>query len=388
MRIAITCANLVKDTDGVARVVNKTIEKLKEQKIEMIAFSPAPPLKQDQIIPVFKVPSIPIPFYKEYRFAMPSFAKIKKQLDEFKPDIIHIHSQDLLGVMAIMYARQNGIPVVTTYHTDYIFVIRFYKRYFLEKLAWQVIKFNYKNCHLIFCPSKFVVNTLKTRKITNTALLNHGVDTNVFNPQKASKKLREKLQADGKKLVLYAGRIVWEKGLKTLADAYKILEDRKDILFVIAGKGSAKKELQKLMPKARFIGHLDAKTLSEIYASSDIFVFPSLTETFGLAILEAMASGLPVIGADVGCNRELIENNFNGILFSPRSPHKLAKAIVNLATNDELRQNLSQKAAESGKQKPWDEIIKQLLVYYDLLVYHKDQLPIRKPVDSQDLDPW
>ena len=388
MKIAITCANLVADSDGVSRVVHKTIEELKKQNVEMIAFSPAPPAKKDQIIPVYKVPSVRIPFYKEYRFALPIYGTFKKRLSAFKPDIIHIHSQDPLGLMAIIYAKQNNIPVVATYHTDYVRILKFYKLRILEGMTRQEVKFIQKNCDLIFCPSKDAAQRLEAQGFKNGVVLNHGVDTSIFNPQQASTKLRQKLKIHDKKIVLYAGRVVWEKGLKVLADAYKILGDRNDIVFLIAGRGAAKKELKKLMPKAKFLGQLDIRTLAQTYASSDIFVFTSTIETFGLVMLEAMACGLPVIGADVKCDRELIEENVNGFLFSPKSPQQLAKKIVGLATNDDLRHNMSQKAAAFAKTKPWGNIISQLLVYYDILAYHKNIDPITKKKKMSDLNPW
>ncbi len=352
MRIAFTVGNLIRDFDGVSRVVYKYIESLKEKGVEFIAFSQIVPSQKEQVVPMFKVPSFALPLYKRYRVSVFSKPILVAELKKFRPDIIHVHSPDPLGRDAANYGQKHKIPVVATHHTRFEAYLSYYNLSFLTNLAWLWMRELYANCLLVFCPSRQIVEELNAEGIFNTVLLPHGVDTKFFHPSKRSKELRQKLGLENKIALLFVARLVWEKDLKVLAEAYKILEGREDIVFVLVGEGPARKELGKMMPRALFLGQKSAQEVAEIYACCDIFVFPSTTETFGLVALEAMASGLPVVAVHASGLEDIVQEGKTGFLAQPKDSQDFASKITKLVDDAVLRAEMSAAAYAYAQPNP------------------------------------
>ncbi len=222
-------------------------------------------------------------------------------------------------------------------------------------------------------PSKPIIEELSEHGLTTIQLLPHGVDTNTFNPGFARKDWKQNHGIEGKTALLFAGRLVWEKDLLTLAQTYKLLtEKRDDVVFVLAGDGPIRKELEKLMPKALFLGYQSGEELSAAYASSDIFVFPSTTETFGNVTVEAMASGIPPICAREGGAFGMINNGVNGLIAEPRDPNDLAYKIEILLNKPDFRKKLAENAYNFAITQSWQNIVDRLLFSYNEVIknYH------------------
>ena len=368
LRVAYFAGTMLQDHDGVTRVIYKWIEYLTKKKIKNIFISPLIPPKKSWPTEMHKVPSIKFPLNKEYSLASPEVRYFKKRLDRFKPDIIHVNSPCPLGYAALTYAKKRKIPVIATYHTHFISYAKYYYLEILEPFLWLYTKGFYNNCNKVLVPSKSILSELRQHGLKRLEYLPHGVDTQAFNRSYRSIKWRKGYGIDNKIVLLYVGRLVWEKDLKVLADTYAKFESNRSLSFVIVGDGPIRQDLEKLMPKAIFTGKLIGKELSTAYASSDIFVFPSTTETFGNVILEAMISGLPCVAANKGGSKSAIKNNVTGLLAKPHDCKDFTKKVKYLIHHPKLRKQMAQHAVEYAEKQSWNLICERLFKeYYKLL---------------------
>jgi glycosyltransferase involved in cell wall biosynthesis len=319
-----------------------------------------------------EVPSIAVPFYKEYKFAYPGYKKFESTMREFKPDIIHINSPCSLGLAAIKYAEINNIPVVATYHTHFPSYAKYYNIKQLEFISWNYLRKLYNRCDRVLVPSIKIMDELKQHGFSTTEYLPHGIDLNVFNSSYKSNDWKKSLNIQDKKVLLFVGRLVWEKDMRTLIEVYDQLTGlRDDVSFVLVGDGPIRKDLEKLMPEAIFLGYKSGEELSTIYASSDLFVFPSTTETFGNVVLEAMASGTVPVCSDEGGASSSIKNNYNGIICKAKDSFDFSKKILTLINNQTELQRISENCIEYASKQSWNNIFSmQYQHYIDVIKQH------------------
>jgi glycosyltransferase involved in cell wall biosynthesis len=314
---------------------------------------------------MYEVPSIVFPLYKDYRFALPTIKPFEEYLKEFKPDIIHINSPCPLGCAAIKYGEKFNIPVAATYHTHFVSYAKYYNVKILESLSWNYFRSLYNRCETVFVPSIPIMKELEKHGLNNVQFLSHGVDLSVFNPEYKNPDWKISLGIENKTVLLFVGRLVWEKDLKTLAEAYKIIASGKDdVAFVLVGDGPIKNELKELMPAAKFLGYKTGKELSTAFASSDIFVFPSTTETFGNVTLEAMASGIPAVCVKEGGAYGFIQDGINGLIANPRDAKDFAEKIIFLADNFYIRKEMAFNSLSFAREQTWDKIFERLFESY------------------------
>ena len=369
MRIAYFNANLRRGQDGVTRVMYKMFEGALTRRHEAIAFTSTMPDASDQIIPIHKVRSVVLPLQKNYRIALPGYQMFAKALEAFSPDIMHINSPCTLGFAAMKYARQFNIPIVATYHTHFPTYPRYYGLSALEELTWKVSRYLYNRMDRTFVPSRPILHELTEHDIGRLEYLPNGVDLSLFNANRRSQSWRDKITKDNKPVVLFVSRLVWEKDLAVLAQAYQILRQKGfGFEMVIVGDGHARKEFQQMMPGAHFLGYQSGQTLAESYASSDIFVFPSTTETFGLVTIEAMASGLAPVAAMVGGAVGIIEEGKSGLFAQPLSGDDLARGVERLLVHEGLRRELADGAIQRSSEFSWDSILAQLFDSYQSVI--------------------
>ncbi len=365
MKIAFFAGTMKPGHDGVTRVLFRLSDFLQAKQIDHIFFSPIIPPDDEQTIPMYKVPSVAIPIYDEYRLASPSQKYFSDRLAEFEPDILHINSPCTLGRAAIEYGKEHGIPVVATYHTHFASYAKYHHLQMLEQPAWLYFKHLYNKCDRIYVPSLPILEELLSHGIKNLEYLPHGVDTSLFHPSHYSDSWKNRHGIEKKYALLFVGRLVWEKDLHTLADTYSILEKkRNDIAFVLAGDGPIRNELEHQMPKAVFLGYTSGEDLSEAFASSDIFVFPSTTETFGNVTLEAMASGIPPVCANQGGASGFIKDGVTGLFAKPQDPADFAAKIETLLDAPEQRAQMASDAFIYAQEQTWESSFERLLISY------------------------
>ncbi len=370
MRVAYFAGTMKPGHDGVTRVLYRLVDTLTRSTVESIFFSPIVPPRESQPIPMVKVPSVVFPLHREYRLAVPGYASFARQLAAFRPDLIHINSPCTLGYAAVRFGANNGIPVVATYHTHFPSYARYYKIKSLEGMGWNYLRALYNECDRLYVPSQPVLHELVEHGIHNTYFLPHGVDTQAFHPRFRSLPWRESIGAVGKHVILFVGRLVWEKDLRVLAEAYRVIsEQRRDVVFALVGDGPIKDELMQMMPGARFLGYRAGEALATAYASGDVFVMPSTTETFGNVTLEAMASGIAPVCANAGGASGIIQPGVTGLLCEPGDAGDLAASILTLLDHPGKRAELADQALRFARQQTWERIFDELFTDYRTVIH-------------------
>ncbi len=270
---------------------------------------------EEKSIKLFRVPGVTFPIYPDFYYGMPVYRTIKKICIKHKVDVLHIATECPLGLAALVAARRLNIPVSSSFHTNFH---TFAKHYALVRrisaLIFSYLKWFHNRTDITLVPSATTKRTLEERGFVNLSVLSRGVDTTFFTPDKLSRKLRAKLAiTDNSTILLCVGRIAPEKNFELAFKAYrKIKSETTDVQLVVVGDGPLLNTLRNQNPDIIFTGKLRGEPLAECYASADIFVFSSKTDTFGNVVAEAMASGLIVVGYDYASIRDLVENEHNG----------------------------------------------------------------------------
>ncbi|MBU1045777.1 glycosyltransferase family 1 protein [Patescibacteria group bacterium] len=371
MKIAYFIGTLKKE-DGVTRVLLSLINEGLKKGVQSIIITGWAEDVSLSPVPVIKIPSIVFPLYRAYRLSLPGTRKFQKQLDEFKPDIIHLHSPDTIAWSALKYAKRRRIPIVATHNTDFCKYFVYYNLGFLRPFAWFLLRRLYKQMSFTTTPSQVMAQELIDHRIPNVLTIPWGVDFVNFDISFRSPDWRQKIiQNENKLILLCVCRLTWEKDLRTLAEAYKLLKaKRNDFVMVVAGEGPVRKELEQLMPGVIFLGHIEGIELSQAYASSDIFVFPSTTETFGNVTIEAMASGLVPVVADAGGSKSLVKDGENGFLTRPKEAPDIFQKVNILLDEAEIRERIRSASLEFSKNFAWEKVFNKLFQMY---------LPLRGP---------
>ena len=315
---------------------------------------------------VHRSPSIPLFLYPDVHWAFPRHREIVRDLARFRPDVVHLATEFTMGLAGLKAARALGLPVVSSAHTDYE---RYAARYGLDWImrgVWRYLRWFYGQTEAVLCPSGVYERHLRARGVAHTAIWTRGVDTGTFNPRYRSEEFRRRLGVGPRDLlVLYVGRIAREKDLDLLVTAWESLGRRDDARLVMVGRGPMEVELaQRGIAGLILEGMHQGLELSTAYASADLFVFPSTTETFGNSLLEAMASGLPALAAAAGGIVEFARHGDNAWLVHPGSAEALTTGLNRLLEDEDLRRRLSQGALRTAGERRWDGIFDGLVEQY------------------------
>jgi glycosyltransferase involved in cell wall biosynthesis len=295
----------------------------------------------------------------------------KRALHDFKPDIVHIAVPDLLGYGALTAAQELNVPVVASYHTRYETYLKHYRLGAAQPLLASYLDRFYDGCHELYVPSPSMVEVLKARGLeVQMHLWPRGVDSSRFHPGKRSPALREQWGiGPDETIVLFVSRLVREKQLATVACVVQTLEQQgRAFRSVVVGEGPERKPLEKQLRGTLFTGFLDGELLAQAYASSDIFLFPSETESFGNVTLEAMASGLPAVCADATGSRSLVVPDVTGFLVEPGDYDRFVSAVTMLLENRALRTRMGAAARERSLEFSWEEPMGRILQRYVALL--------------------
>ncbi len=370
MRIAYFNANLNRGQDGVTRCVHRMIDAALQRGHTVTAVASDTPTHDDGI-PVHTVPSVVLPLQRNYRIAYPTARSFRAHLETFRPDIIHVNSPCTLGYTAMQHARRAGIPVVATYHTHFPTYPSYYGLDAMQPVVWMLTRRFYNSVDRTFVPTRPIRDELDVAGIERLTYLPNGYDATLFNPSHRSETWRRRFGGGRNPIVLFVSRLVWEKDLRVLAEAEQLLRARGSRHeLVIVGNGHARTALANMLPHAHFLGYQQGRDLSEAFASSDVFAFPSTTETFGLVTLEAMASGLAPVAASSGGALELIEDGISGFHAAPKDASDLAEKVSWLVEHDELRRHVATQAVARARQYEWSIVLDQLFHHYEDVIAH------------------
>ncbi len=382
-KVAFFSDMLVENFDGAARTIFQIINRIDTQKYEYFFMCGNPP-KGDFPFKYYVIPSFEIPKNEDYKIAIPalSFFEMNNAMLIFKPDVIHISSPSFLGRYAIDYAHSHQIPAITIYHTHFISYIDYYfkdVKLLIEPVKAFVIARNrsfYNGCNIILVPSDTLMKELESYDFDSNKmrLWRRGMNTSLFSPSKKDQHITKSLPSS-KPVVLFVSRLVWEKNLQTLIDIYNINEsNQRPFEIVVAGDGVAKDELVEKMKQATFLGNVPHDLLSIWYASADVFLFTSDTETYGNVVIEAMASGTPVVVADAGGPKDLVNHNINGLKCNPHNAMEFYRAINKLIDDEPFKNKISEVALAFARSLNWDVLAKEYFEMIDELKLKKQRL--------------
>ncbi len=366
-RIALFTGNYNHIADGVSLTLNRLVAYLEEQGTEVLVFGPTvenPPVKHNGTLSA--VPSISAPGRPEYRVSLFFPQHARRQLLDFKPDLVHIATPDILGLQALVVARNHKIPVVSSFHTNFASYLKYYGFGIAEPLLWSYLRWYYKRCEALFVPTPSMKEELESRGIkTRLEIWSRGVETDRFHPDKRNVAWRNRHGiGDQDKVILFVSRLVWEKNLEAVMEVFNRCNQIENTKTVVVGDGPARADMVKRLPDTIFTGSLRGDQLAEAYASCDVFFFPSDTETFGNVTLEAMSCGLPVVAANAAGNRSLINHGENGFIENVSNTDGFFHHLKNLISNDEKRRLMGASSRKIAESYNWPKVLNTLMDNY------------------------
>ncbi|MCW6036460.1 glycosyltransferase [Spirulina subsalsa FACHB-351] len=372
MRIALFTETFLPKVDGIVTRLRHTVEQLQRQGDQVLVVCPDGGMKDYHGAKIYGLSAFPLPMYPELKVALPR-PSIRKALDKFQPDLIHVVNPAILGLAGIYYAKMLDLPLVASYHTHLPQYLHHYGFGSLEGFLWELLKAAHNQAELNLCTSTAMVNELSHHGIERVDLWQRGVDTDMFVPSLASAKMRDRLSQGhpDSPLLLYVGRVSAEKEIEQIKP---ILEAIPGSRLAIVGDGPHRAALEQHFQgtPTHFVGYLRGMELASAFASADAFVFPSRTETLGLVVLEAMAAGCPVVAANSGGIPDIVTDGENGYLFDPQDPQGAIKATQRLIAASEERETLRAKARQEAERWGWAAATRQLKGYYqDVLAAHR-----------------
>ncbi|WP_345238937.1 glycosyltransferase family 1 protein [Pontibacillus salipaludis] len=364
MKIAIVTETFLPSTDGVVTRLKEAIKYLRSQQHEVIVIAPDLGVYEYEGAIVEGVKTTTLPFYKYRPFSLPNKV-VKSLLQKHNPDIVHVVNPALVGVSGVKYAKELNLPLLASYHTHVPKYLDYYKLYAFKPLLWWHFKRLHNQADLNLCTSQAVKDELDEEGFHNVHVWKRGVAVDRYSPEHYSQEMRSRLTGGEphKKLLVFVGRLAAEKEIHKLKP---LLEQRDDVRLAIVGDGPAREQVEKTFEDttAIFTGFLHGDELNQAFASADAFIFPSVTETLGLVILEAMASGLPVIAAKSGPTMEQVEDGRTGLLFENEDTQSLIEAVEKIE-DAELMQTLRENARAEAEKFSWTKPSAQLLEYYE-----------------------
>ncbi|MCC5800363.1 glycosyltransferase family 4 protein [Rossellomorea vietnamensis] len=367
MRVALFTDTFYPQVNGVARTLKKLTDHYDKRRIEYKVFTPDLQHKGENYPNVHSFTSFPFYLYPECRTAIVNPKTIRKQLMDFSPTLIHVTTPLTMGLYGIRGAKKLDLPLVASYHTHFDVYLNYYKMMWAAPLLWKYMKWFYSHADRILVPSEETRMHLVNQGFTDLSIWGRGVDCATFSPKKRNSSLREKFKIDKKYILLYVGRLAPEKDLDTLEKTIKHLpgEVKDRVQWLIVGDGPLKKEL---MDKTHgenviFTGYLTGEELAETYASSDLFVFPSASETFGNVVLEALASGLPAVVADRGGVTNIVEHDHTGRVAEAHQYQSFIHHIIESLDESRLTY-MKRKALQMAERQSWDAIFEGLITEF------------------------
>jgi glycosyltransferase involved in cell wall biosynthesis len=305
------------------------------------------------------IASMPLPGYSDIRLAAPAGRTIDRFIVAFQPDLVHSATEFVIGRLGQRQALRRGLPVVSSYHTDFSRYAESYGAPWLRGRVRDYIGRFHRRSRRVFTPGLLARAELTALGVADVEVWGRGVDVGVFHPQHRSSMLRQAYGGEDACILLHVGRLAAEKGVERIlegfAAAQRALPER-EVRLIIAGVGPREAALRAAAPEGvSFLGNLDRGTmLPTLYASADAFLFSSHTETLGLVILEAMASGLPVIAAPAGGVADHLRDGVNGIAYPPGDTDAMARAILAVVRSPALVRRLGDGARRTAEGMSWE----------------------------------
>ena len=355
------------EINGVAKTYQKIIDVANQEKLNLKVIVTDTRGESSEYLKIFRpITSFPLPEYEEIPINIPNFLEILDYIEKENFDVIYAATPGVLGIVAFLIAKILNLPFVTTFHTDIPeYIYKYTEDHIAKDITWKLLSALYNNSTKILSPSFCYKEILKENNIKEELIevFSRGVDLQKFNPSYKNPNFFGKFDPsyNGEKIVLYVGRVSKEKEIDTFIEVANRMKNRKDVKFVIVGDGPYRKEAEKKAENVIFTGYLEKETLSTVYASSDIFLFPSTTETFGNVILEALASGLPVLISDKGASKENVIDNITGFVIEGNKIEKYVEIMEKLLANNDYYLGIRENALNYVKDKEYKKLLMEVI---------------------------
>ncbi|HVM38776.1 MAG TPA: glycosyltransferase family 1 protein [Sphingomicrobium sp.] len=377
LRIALFSGNYNYVRDGANQALNRLVAFLLRQGAHVRIYSPTvdnPAFKAAG--EVVSVPSIPIPFRPEYRLPLALPLKVRRDLAEFAPNVVHIASPDIVAHRAVSWARRRNIPAIASVHTRFETYLAYYHMELLEPAARALLRRLYRRCDALVAPAESTAAVLHAQRMNkNISIWTRGVDREQFNPERRDLAWRRSLGIRDRELVVaFLGRVVMEKALDVFSDAVDALAARNvPHRVLVIGDGPARPWFEQRLPDAIFVGQQVGEDLARALASADLLLNPSITEAFGNVTLEAMACALPVVAAEATGATNLVRDGETGVLVEPGDVDGFAAALEAYARDPALRRRHGKAGLAFAKTMDWDRINAAVLKVYERAIARRER---------------
>ncbi|MDA8383748.1 MAG: glycosyltransferase family 1 protein [Betaproteobacteria bacterium] len=362
LRVAVVTETYPPEINGVAMTMGRLVEglEMRGHRIQLIRPRQGAadvPVQRERLSEVL-CPGMPIPRYGGLRMGLPNRSALLRAWTSSRPDIVHVVTEGPLGWSALAAAARLKIPVCTDFHTNFHVYSSHYGFGWLKRAVAAYLRHFHNKALCTLVPTRAVVRELEFAGFHNLAVVPRGVDARLFNPAKRSAALRARWGATGDHpVVLYVGRVAPEKNLPLAARAFEAMR-RADPLarFVVVGDGPERAEMEARHPDYVFAGVRRGDDLAAHYASSDIFLFPSLSETYGNVTVEAMASGLAVVAYDYAAAAEHIASGGNGLTAPFDDSRRFVESAVGLVESPDTIARLREGARATAVRLDWEMV--------------------------------
>ncbi len=365
MRIALFTEVFPPKIDGITNRIRHTLRTLVDAGHDVLVFAPDNAADSWPGVRVVRIPAVPFPRYPGLKLGAPD-PRIGFELARFRPDVVHAVGPACLGVWGLLAAAAQGLPRVASYHTDFPRYVAGYGLDWGERAVWPLVRAVHGLAHVNLSPSTFTRRELEAHGVPDVGIWRGGVDTERFDPRRRSLAMRDRL-TEGRPhrpILLYAGRLAPEKNLESLS---WVLDAFPEATLALVGDGPARRQLERVFRTndVRFTGFLRGDALATAFASADLFVMPSTTETLGFVVLEAMSSGLPVVAARAGGLPDLVRHGETGLLYDPEDREEAIAHVGALLEQRPMRTHFARMGRKFALNATWEHETRKLLRHYE-----------------------
>lgn len=362
-RITIVTETYAPEVNGVAHTLSTLVSGMRARGIKVQIIRPRQHKHDTQELDTLTLPGLPIPNYPEMKFGLPYYRRVLRAMQEFKPQAIYVATEGPLGWAATQAAKKIGISVVSGFHTNFHQYGAHYNLGIISNLGYRYMRWFHNRTAATLVPTQQQADELTSHGFERVRVMARGVDSQRFSPEKRSTELRREWGVKENDLVLiYVGRIAAEKNLQLVVRTYEALKNQDEcIRLVLVGDGPELESIRERHPDVISAGIQRGEELSAHFASGDIFLFPSMTDTFGNVVTEALASGLALVSFDYAAAHEHTQHETSAMLADFGNEQAFIRATLSLIERPNLLKTLRQNARATACDISWDSIIDEFL---------------------------
>lgn len=359
MRIAYVTETYPPELNGVALTVERTVRHLRRSghEVELLRPRQAGETLLDTREEL-RTMGCPLPMYAGVRFGLVSSATLRQRFERSCPQLVHVATEGPLGWSALRAAQSLNLPLTSDFRTNFHEYSHYYGMGWISPVIYNYLRRFHNQCQRSFVPTQAMCRELESEGFERLSVIGRGVDTAQFTPAKRCEQLRQQWAAHQGPVLLYVGRLAAEKSVTLALCAFEAVRQRLPAArMVVVGDGPLRRKLEREFPAAQFVGVQRDDALAMHYASADLFLFPSMSETFGNVTLEALASGLPVIAFDTAAAAEHVDDCSSGLLVPLGDEAGFIAAACHLAWQHADLREMREHARRAGLKANWDDVL-------------------------------